>query len=160
VQVGTADSNLLPANSNSWMRLVAMQGDTDTPADEADVRIDAVVNDVYRKVASPPDYAGELELRLPLRITDQANGSSPHVHGTVSDFTLGVTIPCVATPTPTPGGSCSVATSAEAVIPGMVTEGMRAIWQLDQVLVTDGGADDLAASQPNAPFMRQGVFAP
>ena len=32
-------------------------------------------------------------------------------------------------------------TTADALIPGTVKEGARAIWQLDQLRVTDGGAD-------------------
>ena len=46
------------------------------------------------------------------------------------------------------------------MLPGSVNEGQRAVWQLDQIEVTDGGPDGSAATTPNAPFMRQGVFVP
>ena len=48
----------------------------------------------------------------------------------------------------------------DAVTPGSVVEGKRAIWQLGQVEVTDGGADGVASTEPNSPFARQGLFAP
>ena len=49
--------------------------------------------------------------------------------------------------------------SANALVPGAVVAGDRAIWELGQVKVYDGGADGLAATQPNTLFADQGVFA-
>ena len=64
-------------------------------------------------------------------------------------------------------------TSADAVLPDLVREQKRAIWQLGEIQVFDGGADgDLAAaaggSCPPACvanggeelFLRQGLFVP
>jgi hypothetical protein len=51
-------------------------------------------------------------------------------------------------------------TTFNAVVPGAVSAGKRAIWELDQVVVNDGGADGLAATAPNTVFERQGVFVP
>ena len=43
----------------------------------------------------------------------------------------------------------------------MVTEGKRAIWQLGQVQVTDGGEDGIAATAAdNTLFAKQGLFVP
>ena len=42
-------------------------------------------------------------------------------------------------PIPATGGSCTVNTSLDALLPGSVREGKRAIWQLDGVEVYDGG---------------------
>ncbi len=39
-------------------------------------------------------------------------------------------------------------------------ESSRTIWQLAQVEVNDGGADDQAATSPNTAFVRQGIFVP
>ena len=45
--------------------------------------------------------------------------------------------------------------------PGLVKEGARAIWQLDQVRVLDGGADsDADTAADNSLFVVQGVFVP
>jgi hypothetical protein len=41
-----------------------------------------------------------------------------------------------------------------------VAEGERAIWQLGQIQVRDGGADGVAATAGNTPFAVQGVFVP
>ena len=67
---------------------------------------------------------------------------------------------CTPTSDPGTGSVCSLESSFEAVLPGSVTEGQRAVWQLGQIEVTDGGPDGSAATTPNAPFMRQGVFVP
>jgi hypothetical protein len=37
---------------------------------------------------------------------------------------------------------------------------MRAIWQLGQVEVLDGGADGVVSTTPNTTFLRQGLFIP
>ena len=59
------------------------------------------------------------------------------------------------------GGTCSAATTADAVAPGVVLEGMRAVWQLGQGRVFDGGADgDADTADDNTLFAVQGVFAP
>jgi hypothetical protein len=54
-----------------------------------------------------------------------------------------------------------VNTTADAVVgAGAVLEGKRALWQLGQVRVNDGGADGVASTTPNSPFMVQGVMVP
>jgi hypothetical protein len=65
------------------------------------------------------------------------------------------------------GSECSTSTSANAVLPGTVREGKRAIWALDQIELEDGGQDSSAFGQQPAPpddgnraFLRQGVFVP
>ena len=55
---------------------------------------------------------------------------------------------------------CSANTTADAVVPGAIKEGARAIWQLGEVEVRDGGADGQAATAPNTLFAKQGIFVP
>ena len=55
---------------------------------------------------------------------------------------------------------CSASTSENAVIPGAVTSGARAIWQLAQLQVLDGGPDGQSATADNSLFAVQGVFVP
>ena len=45
-------------------------------------------------------------------------------------------------------------------MPGVVPEGKRAMWQLGQIQVLDGGSDGVASTTPNSVFARQGVFVP
>ena len=49
---------------------------------------------------------------------------------------------------------------AGAIVPGAVKEGKRAVWQVGQVQVYDGGADGAVTTSPNTLFARQGVFVP
>ncbi len=130
----------------------------------ADVLITISTTDVRCQVAetacgSPndadgPDYTGELLTNASLRITDQANGSA-----TVQDIGFPVDVPCSATPSGfATGGVCAISTSANAVVPGSVHTGKRAIWQLGQVQVYDGGASGVAGSSDATLFLDEGVF--
>lgn len=69
-------------------------------------------------------------------------------------------IPCTPTPSTSIGSDCSTATTANAVVPGIVTAGSRALWQLDQWRVDDGGPDGDVATPGNTVFARQGIFVP
>jgi hypothetical protein len=54
-----------------------------------------------------------------------------------------------------------VITRANALVPGIVTGGTRAIWELGAVALYDGGTDGYAATtSDNQLFARQGLFAP
>jgi Tol biopolymer transport system component len=150
--VGTPDANAKPAKSVSVVRFSTVAGNPATAADEADVMIDATINDVYQRT-SVTDYTGDLTVATPLRITDKLN--TPHPGGpgaaTVSDTTLGFDLPCTATADTTVGSTCALSTTYDALVPGAVTEARRSIWALGQVQVRDSGG---------APFMRQGIFVP
>ena len=63
-------------------------------------------------------------------------------------LSLPVTVPCAPTPG-AEGATCSISTTFDAIMPGAVTEGRRAMWQLGAVEVHDGGSDGLAATGPN-----------
>ena len=104
------------------------------------------------------DYTGQLQVNQVVRITDRNGG--PSISETMQDTPFPVTVPCAATASTTIGATCSVATTFNAIVPGAVVEGKRAIWQLGQIEVFDGGADGLASTAPNTVFARQGVFVP
>jgi hypothetical protein len=141
------------------VRLAVAAGDPSTPVDEADVRAGAAITDVRKKV-DLSDYTGELDLRLTLRITDRASGASGSDPATSVDAPLRIAIPCSGTSS-TSGSTCAIATTADTVLPGAVTEGRRAIWELGSVEVFDGGADGLASSAgDNSLFAEQGIFVP
>jgi WD40-like Beta Propeller Repeat len=150
--VGTPDANGQGPRSTSEVHLRVVPGIPATPADEADVRLHGIVNDV-RVASDLSDYTGTLEARVTLRITDKDN--TPHPGGpgaaTTQDVPWSFPIPCTATAGTAIGAECSWDTTAEAFVPGIAKEGRRAIWELGQFAVHDasGGV-----------FMRQGIFVP
>jgi TolB protein len=157
--VGTPDANGAPPRSSGYVRYGAAAGNPATPADEADVRFFATLSDV-RRASGLADYEGEVELRMEVRITDRGNGPAADERGTVEDFDFRVTVPCAATADTTIGAQCGVTTTAEAVVPGALTEGDRAVWALGAARVYDGGPDGSVATQDNTLFAVQGLFVP
>jgi hypothetical protein len=63
------------------------------------------------------------------------------------------------TPSSGLGSDCSAATTLDALVPGVVPEGKRSNWQLDQVVIYDGGANG-DGSSPRGAFARAGLFVP
>jgi dipeptidyl aminopeptidase/acylaminoacyl peptidase len=170
-----------PANATAFLKLRVFCTDGATPpcnaavGDQQDVAIQFETTDT-RCVAATGGctaaggaYSGKVLASTTMRITDRLNGVGQGSPGTVIDnpFTFGVQ--CAA-------GACSGASSFDAVIPGMVQEQKRAVWQLGQVEVLDGGSDgDLVAAlspasgicppacarnDDEAVYLRQGLLAP
>jgi Tol biopolymer transport system component len=150
--VGTPDANARPAASVASLRIGVIPGNPATPADEAEANLITSITDV-RNASDLTDYTGNLEVRVPLRITDRSNTPYPGGPGpgTAADFTFTWNVPCAATGDPNIGANCSLATTADTLLPGSALEGRRAIWQTDQIEVRDGAGQ---------PFLRQGVFVP
>jgi glucose/arabinose dehydrogenase len=159
--VGTADANGQVTNSVGFIRLTAITGDPGTPADEADMAMRVDMTDVRRK-SDLADYTGQLQGRLPIRITDKNNppSSGGSSAGTTTDNAFTFTIPCTTTGSLNIGSDCAVTTTADAVMAGAVKEGVRSVWQLGQIEVLDGGPDGVASTADNTVFARQGVFVP
>lgn len=148
--VGTPDANGRAANS---------VGSVLYSVTSSDVRIAVSITDV-RKKSDLSDYTGELQADQTIRITDRANGTPADEPGTVADTSFPVTVPCTATASSTIGSTCALATTANSLVPGAVSAGQRAIWELGQIKLFDGGSDGLAATQPNTLFADQGLFVP
>jgi hypothetical protein len=156
--VGSPDANEAPAKSVGYARVSAVLGNPATPADEADARFTVSLGDVRRR-SDLTDYTGQLQLETTLRATDRNNGPSEVATG--EDTPFRVTVPCAATADTTVGSTCSVTTTADAVVgAGTVTETKRSIWQLGQVRVNDGGSDGVVSTTPNTLFAVQGLFIP
>jgi len=121
-------------------------------ADDADLRLIFRLTNVLNK-SDLSDYTGILQPELVVRLTDREGFQSQ----TTQDFPFRYSVPCVATDTAA-GATCALTTSAEAIVPGSITEGTRAIWALDKVRVYDGGpaGDGADASL----FATQGIFVP
>jgi hypothetical protein len=175
--VGTPDADGASANSVGSLRLDARLGDPSTPADEADVKIGVSITDVrcqsgvltcgHANTPGGADYTGEVQASAELRVTDKYNGVAAAGGGTDAatgtNTTFRVTVPCGASPTPgTVGSTCEITTTADAVYgdSSTVKEGVRAIWELGQVAVYDGGRDGLVSTPDNSLFEVQGVFVP
>jgi hypothetical protein len=174
--VGSPDANGQPAKSIASLRLDVVAGNPATTADEADVAVAFHATDVRcatTNAACPggslSDYVGKLLATAPLRITDKLNGASGTDDGTVVDTSLKLPVTCVATGDATIGGDCALNTTLDALIPGIVPEGARSVWQLGQVTVKDAGPNGTGydAGCPSAcgdgdeqTFMRQGIFVP
>jgi hypothetical protein len=142
--------------------------------DQEDVQVSSTITDVRCTgtsggCSSPGStYSGMLLFTTTVRMTDRLNG--PFLEpGTVTDFPLPVGMQCSS-------GTCNITTSADAVMPGLVPEGKRSVWQLTDIQILDGGANGTLAAAP-APasgtcppacagddgeglFMRQGFFTP
>jgi hypothetical protein len=166
--VGTADSNARPTKFMGSIALETIVGNPSLPGDQADLQLRADIADVLCAVNVPgsctgvlSDYGGQLEAVFGVRITDKLNGHAGTLPGTAEDlFRFPFTIPCVATADTTTGGACSLSTTADALVPGTIVEGKRAIWEIGQIRVNDGGADGEASSDDNTPFLTQGIFVP
>jgi hypothetical protein len=166
--MGEIVANGAPANLVGSVRMAVVSGNAATTADEADVTYTVSITDVRcafafapcgaANAAAGPDYIGQVQARTDLRITDRYNG--PSEVGTVQNTSFAVTVPCTSSSSTSIGSTCSINTTADAVLPGVVKEIRRAVWQMGPVQVFDGGADGVASTNPNTLFLTQGVFAP
>lgn len=160
--VGTPDANGASPNSSGFVKVTAIH---ETPpldpgnGDQNDVGYEVTLTDV-RNAAGLTDYTGELEVQAPLRITDRDNSYSGNAPATVTDTAIDFDVPCAATANPNTGATCAVSTTAEALLPGLLTERKRTVWELGRVRVLDGGADGDPDTGPNTLFAVQGLFIP
>ena len=151
--VGTPDANGAAPGSVGFVAFKVLNGTTSTPADEADVRLQVSISDVRHR-ANLADYTGGLQARATIRVTDKVDRTS-----TISDIALPADVPCAGTPVAT-GSTCSVNTTLDALNPGTIDEGARAVWELRSVELLDGGPDGSTATPDNTVFARPGLFVP
>ncbi len=158
--IGSPDANGVAANSQGSIKYKTINGNPATPADEADLSIAVSLTDVRRK-SDIADYTGEIQVRTLIRITDKLNGGPTLTESaTVSDVVFPVTVPCATTPSTSIGSACTLATTADAVMPGAITEVKRTIWEFQNVEVMDGGSDGQASTAGNTLFAKPGIFIP
>jgi hypothetical protein len=148
--VGTPDANGKVANSQGSVTYNVIAGDPTTPASEADVLVSASIADV-RVAGSLGDYAGELGAAHTVQITDRAGGTAADEPNTTQAGLFRYALPCAPTASTATGSACTLSSSFNALVPGSVVEGTRAIWELGDVTVLDGD---------NRAFERQGIFVP
>jgi len=148
------------------------QGGTPGPPEDEIVTFTVSFTDVRCQGASGAcpgpgdDYAGELEIRIPVQITDHFNGTDPTYTeaGTMQEiFTVSIPVICAQTSDPAIGSTCSVnKLYLEAIYPSdPIKEGKRTLWEAGQIQVFDGGADgDAQTVADNTLFAVQGIFVP
>jgi hypothetical protein len=96
-----------------------------------------------------------------LRITDSYNGAGQDLPATVADAGFPIPIDCLATPTDSAIGSiCGVNTSANALVPGVVRAGDKAIWELGEIQVLDSGPDGVRGNTDDERVAVQGIYLP
>jgi hypothetical protein len=173
ITVGTPDANGAAANSVGSIKIRVIAGDPATPADEADVELIGASSDIRCKAgttacgaanaADGADYTGELQGNAQIRITDHWNavapGGGPDA-ATVVDIPFPVTTPCAGTASTAIGSNCNITTTADTVVPGSVKELKRAVVEINQIHVNDGGVDGVVGTDPNTLFGVQGIFIP
>ena len=171
--IGAPDANGAPLNSTGSIRVSAIVGAAGPP-DDSDIAVTIGVTDVRCKAGvstcgaandqSGADYTGELTPSAGIRLTDAFNAVAAGGgtdRATVQDFSLGgIQVPCTGTGSTAIGSSCALSTTLDAVSPGTVLDGRRAMWQFGQVELLDGGPDGEASTTPNSRFLVQGVFVP
>jgi hypothetical protein len=149
--LGTPDANGKAANANGFVLLNSIPGD---------VRIRASITDV-RKQTDLSDYTGQLKLLAVLQVTDTNNSSgysdapSP---ATMPVNNIQAVMPCTPTASTSVGSTCAVDTTENAILPGAVLAGARAIWEIKDLFVLDGGPD--GSGNTNTVFLDAGVFVP
>jgi hypothetical protein len=164
--VGTPDANGAPANS---VGSILLKVKTTSPEDvlitssTTDVRcLPATAASVCgtANAADGPDYSGELQGNATIRISDHYNGPGLNEAATVVDIPFPVNASCVATAATNVGGTCTANTTANTVVPGSVKDTQRAVVEIGQLQVNDGGADGLVSTADNTLFEVQGIFIP
>ena len=167
------------AQMTGSVRLTVQAGNAATPADEADVAVKVSITDVRCRTTNAAcpggagaDYEGRLlGVLTGLRITDRSNTppGPVGVPGT-GESVLQVPVQCAATASSAAGATCSTSTTVDALLPGAVIEGKRAVWELGQIHVRDAGPNGTGFESPACPptcgdgdetlFLREGVFVP
>ena len=169
--VGSPDANGAPANSVASIRLDVQAG-VPGPPEDSDVLIKSSGTDIRctpaggatvcnsANAADGPDYSGELQGNATIRISDHYNGPGLNEAATVQDIPFPVNATCANVASTTIGGTCNANTSANAAVPGSVKDTQRAVVEIAQLQVNDGGADGQVATADNTLFEVQGIFIP
>jgi hypothetical protein len=162
--VGTPDANGAAANATGFalVQVLPAQADVRLSGQASDIRcMPGVLACGSANTADGPDYTGQVESNAQIRISDHYNGPGLNEPATVQDIPFPTDVPCGATAEVSTGGFCSVATSANAIIPGAVIANQRAIVESAQIQASDGGLDgNVQTPDGNSLFAVQGVFIP
>ena len=157
--IGSPDANGTQANFSGNVKMSAIVGNPNTDANEADVRITASLTDV-RNNPSLTDYVGQVTMHANLQITDTNNAAETPEPGTMQTIDYSAPIDCASTASTTVGSTCTLNSTANALVPGTVLESKRAIWQFGQIIVKDAGPNGIPGDGDDGTYLRQGIFVP
>jgi hypothetical protein len=166
--VGTPDANGAGANMQAYL---LMSVKSTSPED---ILIEAEATDIRcmpaasasvcnsTNAAGGPDYSGQIQGDMLVRISDHYNGTGLNQAATMADTPYpSIVIPCTNTPATNIGGRCAVNTTANAIVPGSVKDGQRENLEIDELKINDGGSDGLiSTASGNTVFALPGVFIP
>jgi len=164
--IGSPDANGAAANSTGFILLKVK---TTSPEDVLitssifDVRCQAATAAAVcgtANAADGPDYSGGVQGNATIRISDHYNGPTLTDAATVVDIPFPVNGTCAATTSTSIGGTCTTNTTANAVVVGSVKDAQRAVVEISQLQIFDGGADGNVTTADNTLFMVQGIFIP
>jgi hypothetical protein len=164
--IGSPDANGAGANAVGFVLVkvkVTSPEDVLITASGTDVRcLPATAATVCNSAnaADGPDYSGQVQGNSTIRISDHYNGAGLNEAATVVDIPFPVNGQCANTALTTIGGTCSVNTTANAVVVGAVKDNQRGVVEISQVPINDGGADGQIATADNTLFSVQGIFIP
>ena len=165
---GTMDVNLAPAQLVGFVRLDVTSSDVLIKMNSTDVRcLPATAASVCTPANSiaGPDYIGQLQLLIALRITDHFNAPNNNTPATAQDTQFPVTVQCNSTGTGI-GATCTNFTSMNAQIPGSAPPGKRSTFEIPQgvpnggIQVFDGGQNGVAGDPSATLFLEPGTFLP
>ena len=172
--VGTPDANGASPASQSSVRYLVYPGAAGPP-DDSVLQMIVGVNDVRCRTTNAAcpggansDYTGKILVSASIRLTDKLNGSPAVESGTMQDLAVELPVQCAAT-AGTEGGNCAVTTTVNALYPGSVLDGKRAIWEIGDLKVKDAGPNGTGYGSgcpatcgdgDETVFMRPGVFIP
>jgi hypothetical protein len=94
-----------------------------------------------------------------VRITDSYNGPTQNAGATVVDIGYPIPMDCLPN-NGSLGSTCGVNTSVNALTPGVVRTGARAIWQLGEMQVLDSGPDGIRGNTDDEVLAVQGIYVP
>jgi hypothetical protein len=159
--------------ATSSVDITVIPGDTDPGnGDQADVSLVGTLTDVRQGSATGADYdpvavGNDTTTLAKIRISDHFNtttgqpcAATTSCPATVSDLDFTVPVPCTATASTSIGSTCSVSTTADAVVPAVVKENKNAVVQTFRVRARDAGANGTPGDTDDRDAAMQGIYIP
>ena len=155
---GHPDANGAERRTRSGRSRSARRSAIPAPTDDADVQLIASVTDVRNKTGLA-DYTGRAAGEAAAEDHRQAERPGRGRAGD-REHDLQLHVPCTATGAAGVGSTCSITTTADAVIPGVGAGEQARDLAGRRVQVFDGGPDGVASTAGNTLFASQAVFVP
>jgi hypothetical protein len=143
--------------------MIVVPGDTDpTNGNQANVSLTAALSDIQSAAGgdyNPNASGADVTAVTRLRFTDKANGYGG-LPATATEYDFKVPIDCSSTPDPSVGSTCSVNTTANVLVPGLIQEHRQTVIQAFRVRIDNSGANGVRGDSDDRIFATQGVFVP